>query len=42
LSLSLDDESKTDIYKFISDPLTQIKERSPEAYELYQEFISQK
>lgn len=41
-SLSLDDESKTDIYKFISDPLEYIKTISPESYILYDKFISGK
>ena len=39
-SLSLDDASKTDIYKFISSPSDYIKTISPESYLLYDKFIS--
>jgi len=39
-SLSLDDASKTDIYKFISNPADYIKSISPESYLLYDKFIS--
>lgn len=42
LSLSLDDESQTDIYKFISNPGNYIKSISPESYLIYNKFISER
>jgi hypothetical protein len=39
-SLSLDDGNKTNISIFVLDPLAYIKQVNPDAFELYEKFIS--